>query len=83
MQSARNRDTAAIELKLDELLRATKSARNKLMNIEDQTKAELHQIKEELILVVESGGAGLAEIDEVTSRLEEVKVKMIVTEYKI
>ena len=38
------RDTAAIQLKLDELIRANQSARNRMLCIEDLTEDELKNV---------------------------------------
>jgi low affinity Fe/Cu permease len=47
IQNTQNRDTQAIQLKLDELIRATQDARNNLMNLEDRSDAELENLKEQ------------------------------------
>jgi low affinity Fe/Cu permease len=44
IQNAQNRDAAAIQAKLDELIRASRSARNSFIGIEHLTEAELEQI---------------------------------------
>ncbi len=45
IQNTQNRDTAAIQLKLDELIRINARARNRLMTLEDLTEDELETIK--------------------------------------
>jgi len=45
IQNTQNRDMAALHLKLDELIRANESARNKLLTLEDMTDAELQSVK--------------------------------------
>jgi low affinity Fe/Cu permease len=47
IQSTQNRDSKAIHLKLDELIRAVDSARNRLMNLEHCTDDELATIEAE------------------------------------
>jgi low affinity Fe/Cu permease len=47
IQNTQNRDTSAIQLKLDELIRVNKSARNTLMDLEDRSEAELATVKAE------------------------------------
>ena len=45
LQNTQNRDSEAMHLKLDELIRATKAASNSLVNIEDLSQDELDQVK--------------------------------------
>ena len=45
IQNAQNRDNEAIQLKLDELIRATESAHNALLDVEEISEPELDQIK--------------------------------------
>ena len=47
IQSTQNRDTRAIQLKLDELLRALKSARTELVNLENLSDDELDKLRKE------------------------------------
>ena len=47
IQNTQNRDTAAIQLKLDELIRASKPARDNFLDIEDMTDEELDKLDEE------------------------------------
>lgn len=54
IQNTQNRDTEALHLKLDELLRATKGARWELINSEDMEEAELDAIKENFSRLVQS-----------------------------
>jgi low affinity Fe/Cu permease len=49
IQNTQNRDNKAIHLKLDELIRSTKKARNKIMDIEDETDAEIDRLQKEFI----------------------------------
>ena len=48
IQNTQNRDTEAFQLKLDELIRVTELARNRLMNLEDLTEEEMDKVKQEL-----------------------------------
>jgi low affinity Fe/Cu permease len=45
IRNAQNRESEAVQLKLDELIRATKEARNTLLDIEELSETELDKIK--------------------------------------
>lgn len=47
IQNTQNRDSHAIHLKLDELIRAVKNARNDLIDIEDDTDEKLDALERE------------------------------------
>src|ERR1700716_1353491 len=47
IQNAQNRESTAVQLKLDELIRVTE-ARNKLMGIEELSEPELETVRDEL-----------------------------------
>jgi low affinity Fe/Cu permease len=47
IQSSQNRDTRAIHIKLDEIIRVQKSARNSLINLEEMTDEDLDRIQAE------------------------------------
>ena len=53
IQNTQNRDTAAIHLKLDELIRAVKGARNSALNLEDKSEEELMRAREEYVKLAE------------------------------
>src|SRR6476661_3025907 len=46
IQNTQNRDSEAIQVKLDELLRATKGCHNALMDLEELEEGELNRIKD-------------------------------------
>ncbi|WP_207540985.1 low affinity iron permease family protein [Sabulicella rubraurantiaca] len=48
IQNAQNRDTQAIQLKLDELIRATEGAHNRLIALEGQTDEVMEEVRAEL-----------------------------------
>jgi low affinity Fe/Cu permease len=45
IQNTQNRDSQAIHVKLDELIRAKKGARNSLLNLEELSDEELEQLR--------------------------------------
>jgi low affinity Fe/Cu permease len=47
LQNTQNRDTRALQLKLDELIRSTGNARNHLINLEDMDDRELDSLEVE------------------------------------
>jgi low affinity Fe/Cu permease len=47
IQNTQNRDAKAIHLKLDELIRGSKGARNKLVDLEECTDEEIAQLEDE------------------------------------
>ncbi len=47
IQNTQNRDAHAMQLKLDELIRALKSARNSLIDLEEMSEGELTKLDEE------------------------------------
>ena len=55
IQNAQNRDTQAIQLKLDELIRATRGAQNSLMALEEQGEDELAAAREDMKRLAEAG----------------------------
>lgn len=48
IQATQNRDTLALQLKLDELIFATKNARNQIAGIEEAPAEEIENAKAEL-----------------------------------
>ena len=66
IQNTQNRDTAALQLKLDELIRANEGARNRLLQLEDLTEDEMTHIRRTFLelarqspkLTEEAGGTG-------------------------
>jgi low affinity Fe/Cu permease len=58
IQNTQNRDAAAVQLKLDELIRASATARNRLLTLEDLSEKELDQLKASFARVATQGGIG-------------------------
>lgn len=67
IQNSQNRDAAAIQAKLDELIRAVDTARNQFIGIEHLTERELHKIR--AALEAESGGNDPSASHEAVNRL--------------
>jgi low affinity Fe/Cu permease len=57
LQYTQNRDTRSIQLKLDEILRASESARSRLVKLERLSDEELGQIEEELVQLRDEAAA--------------------------
>jgi low affinity Fe/Cu permease len=55
LQNTQNRDAKALHLKLDELIRSTKAARNQLIDLEDCTEQELDELQREFERVRKRG----------------------------
>src|SRR5436190_17406241 len=60
IQNTQNRDTRAIQLKLDELLRAVHGARTRLVALETLTDEELDELEKEFERVRKKAAAGRA-----------------------
>lgn len=62
VQNSQNRDSKAMLLKLDELIRAQHGARNGLINLEGMTEAEFQELESEFkrLRAAESGAAARA-----------------------
>ena len=57
IQNTQNRDTAALQLKVDELLRAVRGAQNAFINLEELTEEDLTRIKERYARLAEAARA--------------------------
>jgi low affinity Fe/Cu permease len=58
IQSTQNRDTEALQIKLDELLRVTPGAHNVLMNLEELEENELERIRAVYVKLSEKARRG-------------------------
>jgi len=61
IQNSQNRHTIAIQLKLDEIIRATKGAHNEMMDIEKLTDEDLGRIQKKYGLLAEKTKEDLKE----------------------
>jgi low affinity Fe/Cu permease len=57
IQSTQTRDTQALHLKLDELIRVNRSARNSLLNLEEMSEPEIEEVKRTFERLVVRGDA--------------------------
>ena len=73
IQNTQNRDASAVQLKLDELIRVSKNARNKLLTLEDLTEAELDQLKKSFASIAGQGGIGEDMLREVEADLDQAE----------
>ena len=71
IQNTQNRDASAVQLKLDELIRVSTTARNKLLTLEDLTEAELDQLKKSFSLIADRGGTDVDTVPEAEDDLEQ------------
>ena len=76
MQNTQNRDTASIQLKLDELIRANENARNAMLSLEDLTEEQLKHIKSTFARLAEPPAAAQQDLVEASDHLEKATQKM-------
>jgi low affinity Fe/Cu permease len=60
VQNTQNRESAAMQLKLDELIRATAGAHNVLLDLEELSEEELQQIRDRYELLAQKAREALA-----------------------
>jgi len=53
IQNTQNRDTEALQIKLDEIIRATRGARNAVLDLEDMDEKQLDHIRKEYLDLAE------------------------------
>jgi low affinity Fe/Cu permease len=53
IQNTQNRDTEALQLKLDEIVRSIKGAKNQVLDLEELDEEELDRIREEYLKLAE------------------------------
>ena len=73
IQNTQNRDASAVQLKLDELIRVSKKARNKLLTLEDLTETELDQLKKSFASIAGQGRTGEATLRKVEADLDQAE----------
>ena len=55
IQNTQNRDTKALQLKLDELIRVNQAARNSLISLEEKSEPEVEEIKSAFVELASRG----------------------------
>ncbi|USN96375.1 MAG: low affinity iron permease family protein [Candidatus Nomurabacteria bacterium] len=69
IQNTQNRDSKAVQLKLDELIRATKGARTTYVGLEDLSDTDLEELEKEFKLLVQNPGTVRA-LNKLHARIE-------------
>jgi low affinity Fe/Cu permease len=64
IQNSQNRESAAVLLKLDELIRASEFARNRLLTLEDLTEDELVELKQGFAKAAQGREMGVGKVHE-------------------
>ena len=72
IQNSQNRDSSAIQLKLDELIRASSGAHNGLLDLEELSEAELEAFRQKYVTMAEAGREEIrrGESDQGTPQIE-------------
>ena len=70
IQNTQNRDSSAVQLKLDELIRASAHARNRLLTIEDLSERDLDQLKQSFARVAQQRGIGEGVLSPIETHLD-------------
>ena len=71
IQNTQNRDSAALQIKLDELIRATRGAKNSLLDLEELSQDELEKLRRQYeALAMKARREGLTELEEVAEEAE-------------
>jgi low affinity Fe/Cu permease len=79
IQNTQNRDSEAIQIKLDELIRAVKGAHNALLDLEELEDEEIDRMREHYEMIAERARtalrAGNLDTDAPVVEMEEVEKK--------
>jgi low affinity Fe/Cu permease len=76
IQNTQNRDGAAVQAKLDELIRALEPAKNKFIGIENRTIKEVHELRQETVEEVKLLEELVVEVGEERDQIERVKTPL-------
>jgi low affinity Fe/Cu permease len=72
IQNTQNSDDAAVQAKLDELIRALEPAKNKFIGIENRTIEEVHELRQETVEEVKMLEELVVEVEAERTQLERV-----------
>jgi len=76
IQNTQNRDTAAIHIKLDELIRATEEAHNSLLNLEELSEQDIEAFRQRYVkLATVARQKGIPELEEELESIEAAAAK--------
>lgn len=73
IQNSQNRDSTATQLKLDELIRATTQARNKLIDLEELSDEELETLHQEFCALKEHYAEKVMRISDTRKKKSRIK----------
>ena len=76
IQNTQNRDGAAVQAKLDELIRALEPAKNKFIGIENRTIKEVHELRQETVEEVKLLEELVVEVGEERDQIEQVETRL-------
>jgi len=68
IQNTQNRDTTAIQLKLDEIICALKGAHNEIIDIEEMSDQELEEKHKEMVALAEHAKDKVSQIEDVSEK---------------
>ncbi|HJT80736.1 MAG TPA: low affinity iron permease family protein, partial [Chthoniobacterales bacterium] len=71
IQNTQNRDAKAVHLKLDELIRAVKGARNRLVDLEKLSDDEMKQLEQEFERIQKRARHAAAAVHDIASKAED------------
>lgn len=75
IQNTQNRDARALHLKLDELIRSIKGARNMMVDLEELSDDELERLQTQFRRISQKSSQISSDIEEVSEGIKETKVK--------
>ena len=71
IQNTQNRDTKAVHLKLDELIRSIKGARNTMVDLERLSDSELQKLQTQFEKISLKAGEASEEVEELKDEIED------------